>query len=142
VHPYEKTYRSLQAVRNDRTVWTLPWPTRSSLDEIVVSQVGGAAVPFRVEIYNTYKVIDHSQSSGGPDEEGSYNPDPRNSQVGNTLDSTSPGFLRRLFDPALRYVNMDAVGPTNKRSLIYIEITPEGNDETSWDVTLRGATLS
>lgn len=134
---YSRSVCSLLAVGGRRTVWAIPFPTRMDITNLVISQVGGVAVSFTIQIYDSAKVISDSHSSeyGSPEE---CNPDMTIHQIGGTLNSDAAGIMRKQFDPAVPYVNMDSRGSTGKRQMIYLEIVPAGSGDKTFDVGFNG----
>jgi hypothetical protein len=137
---FTQEYRSLEALGGQQNPWALVFPSRCSLKEIRVQQVGGAFVAFTVKVFRAEEDLRLSQSSGGPDEDGAgdYEPDPYTRQVGQTLSSDEAGRLQHEWDPELGYVNMDSAGPSGKRHRLYLEVTPAGSGLQTYDVSITG----
>lgn len=135
--PYERTVRHLAAPGGERTVWEFGFPSRCFLTKLVVKQVGGTLVNFRVDLFNKRIAAVNSTSSGGSEPEGDYVADPDNHRVCETIDSDSAGRMVKFFDGSEgAFENKDGDGVTERKYKIYIEIEPEGAGDMTFDVTL------
>lgn len=138
---YEKTYRSLQGQNGMRNCYTLPFFSEGFIQKVVIQQVGGVLAPFRANLYNArYACQGNSQSSGGADQDGSYNSDPEHYRVIDTINSETPGDVAiYLSETGHSFVNRDNDGNyTSPVRRIYVEIEPEGSGDSSWDITIGG----
>lgn len=135
IHTYTKVARSQRCQGGDRTVWTLGFPAHCQITALRVLQVGGAPVAFTITLYSSAAVIAASLSQG--DDSDDPHADPLMYKVGpDQMPSDGAGQLDKTFDPYLTYTNMDAVGPTNKKQRIYVEIATGGGGDQSFDVAL------
>lgn len=135
--PYERTERHQVAPGGHRTVWEIGFPSKCLLTKLVVKQVGGVLVPFRVDLFNKRIAAVASTSSGGADPDGDYTGDPDNYRVCDTIDSDSAGKLIKFFDGSEgSYENKDGDNSAERKYKIYVEIEPEGADDKTFDVTL------
>ena len=134
---YERDARSLPAQGGQPNYWAIPYPGECQLTKLIVTQQGGTIVPFDVDIFNALIAVTDSRSSGGGDPAGDYTVDPHNHRVVSTLHSDTPGHLFVQFDDSVgHFVNKDVAGSTNRVQKIYLQITPEGSGEMTFDVTI------
>lgn len=126
---YEKHLYNQSAPGGELTVWTVPFPAEATLIKLIVKQVDGAAVAFNIDVCNSAKVFTD------------YTPDPDLFLVCPTISSDSPGSLLKWFDGSEgNYANMDSTSSTNKVRQLYLEITPAGSGDKSWDVAIAAMT--
>ncbi len=131
--------QNLKAQAGARTVWSIPFPSEGCIKSLVVKQQGGITVSgFTIDLFDSAKVLQASQSSGGADPEGSYTPDPVLSALCPTFVSAS-NELRQYYTEGggIAFSNQD--GSVSARSrLLYVEIEiPAGSGETTWDLAVR-----
>lgn len=140
VHKLKKN--GLQARAGVRTFWVLPFPAEAEIRALVVKQNGGNPVSaFTLDIFDSKRVMEASQSSGGAEEDGNYSSDPDLHRVCDTFAVTGSKLQRYYTDGGgIPYSNEDG-GSSNKERKIYLEIEiPAGTDDTTWDVAIRAVT--
>ncbi len=135
---YEPVFRSLQAQAGQRTVWTLPFLYEGMIQKVVVKQVDGASSAFSIDIYNSKRIIAHSESSGGGEADGEYTADPEMYRVFETMNAAAGEAVRFIETTGRGYRNADGNQSSPQRK-IYVEISiPDGVGPCAFDVCIGG----
>lgn len=152
---YERTWRSLSCIGGRPNTFALEWFPYGWLDKLVVKQVGAedgnAFSTYTVKIFNSKKPgTNDSESSGGvdPTAESVLEASPETYLVVPPYEGLGASATLMDFFPsgARRYQNMDGTpnpsAPTKWEGYIYVQITPDVGNDSTWDVTLGGYTES
>lgn len=139
--PYEQHYRSLTALGGAQNCWQLPFAPNAIITKLVIVQVGGTPRPFLASVFNSRRACSgDSSSSGGNDPLGLYSADPALYRIhAEPLQGDANGRLVEFFDGRIVvFRNMDGQPPAIRERFIYIEMTPDAGDDTSYDVAIAG----
>jgi hypothetical protein len=149
---YEQTWRSLGAIGDQPNCFVLKWFETGFIDKVIIKQVGAEdgrpMSPYVVRIYNSKKPCEGgSESSGGvlgTDPNGVYEASPESYLFYSPWTMGAGELLAHFFETPRRFQNRDGTPnpavPTLPQHFIYVQITPEGAGDSTWDVTLGGYT--
>ena len=140
---YERRLCSLSAQLGQTTCWQIGFPPEAYIKRVIVKQTGGAAANFKIVVFNSLIACQPSASSDG-DPDGPSGPlkcvsDPDLYVVFPETSGTS-GELLQISDSVGRsFRNQDGTYTLPVRK-IYLQITPEGSGDATWDVLVGGDT--
>jgi hypothetical protein len=139
---YERRLCSLHATKGQSNCWEIGFPPEAHIKRLLIQQTGGTLVNFKVTVYNSIKGCGEPSSSIG-DVDGSgplkcvSSPE---MYVVFEEQSGTAGTLLKISDSVGRsFRNQDGTY-TNPVRKIYIQITPEGSGDSTWDVLIGGDT--
>ena len=138
---YERRLCSLEAPCGQTTCWEIGFPPEAQLKRLLVKQTGGVTNNFSVTVYNSIKGCSSPSSSIG-DPDGPSGP----------LTCTSSPEMYIVFEPTAgtagkMLVISDTVGRSFRNQdgtytapvrKIYVQITPEGSGDATWDLVIGG----
>lgn len=138
---YERRLCSLSAPCGVATCWEIGFPPEAQIKRLLLKQTGGSLVNFTVEVFNSRRACQpYSSSAGDPD--GPTGPelciaDPNMYRVFPVTAGTA-GTLLEISDSVGRaFRNQDGTYTLPVRK-IYVQITPEGSGDATWDIVIGG----
>lgn len=139
---YERRLCSLSAPLGETTCWQIGFPPEASIKRVIVKQTGGTAADFNITVYNSLHACQSASSSDGdPDGSGPLKciASPEMYIVFPETAGTA-GKLLQISDSVGRsFRNQDGTYTVPVRK-IYVQITPEGSGDATWDVLIGGDT--
>jgi hypothetical protein len=137
---YERRLCSLEAPLGQTTCWEIGFPPEAQIKRLLVKQTGGVTANFSVTVYNSrHACATGSSSDGDPDGSGPLqcvaSPE---LYVVFPATAGSAGELLQISDSVGRsFRNQDGTYTVPVRK-IYVQITPEGSGDATWDLLIGG----
>jgi hypothetical protein len=137
---YERKLTSVRLTNGQPNCVPVGFPPEGSLKRIILKQVGGSLVNFKITVYSALFACEPTMSSsvGDPDGEGPIKPkaDPHLYVIFEEQIGTAGELLEILDSVGKSYRNQDTTSWTNPVRKIYLQVTPEGSGSSTWDIGL------
>lgn len=138
---YERRLCSLVAPCGQVTCWEIGFPPEAQIKRLLIKQTGGTLVNFNVEVFNAKRACQPNSSSAG-DPDGPTGPelcvaDPDLYRVFGPVGGTAGKLLEISDSVGKAFRNQDGTYTLPVRK-IYVQITPEGSGDATWDIAIGG----
>jgi len=137
---YERRLCSLVAPLGVTTCWDIGFPPEALIKRLLVKQTGGSTANFKVTVYNSLNGCSQPSSSvGDPDGAGPAKPvsSPEMYVVFEESVGTAGDMLKISDGYGRSFRNQDGTYTLPVRK-IYVQITPEGSGNATWDLVIGG----